>query len=92
MNPNYQGTYVFQNDHGALLAQPCAQPDNQSELFQSQSVSGVSRVICFSPDHSKTLPELSVSDIEGVVETWQQQIAELGARYTWVQVLKIKGK
>lgn len=91
-NPNYQGTYVFQNDHGALLAQPCAQPDNQSELFQSQSVSGVSRVICFSPDHSKTLPELSVPELEDVIETWQQQIAELSEHYTWVQLFENKGE
>ncbi|MFP1463431.1 hypothetical protein ACLB1E_28355 [Escherichia coli] len=26
-----------------------------------QSARGTSRVICFSPDHSKTLPELSVA-------------------------------
>ena len=92
VNPNYQGTYVFQNDHGALLADACAQPKNQSELFQAQSVSGVSRVICFSPDHSKTLPELSLSEIGCVIDTWQQQISELSERYTWVQVFENKGE
>lgn len=92
VNPNYQGTYVFQNDHGALLAEPCAEPKNQSELFQSQSVSGVSRVICFSPDHSKTLPELSLTEIGNVVKTWQQQIVELSERYIWIQVFENKGE
>ncbi|WP_275076747.1 UDP-glucose--hexose-1-phosphate uridylyltransferase [Providencia rettgeri] len=92
VNPNYEGTYVFQNDHGALLADACAQPKNQSELFQAQSVSGVSRVICFSPDHSKTLPELSLPEIGGVITTWQQQISELSERYTWIQAFENKGE
>ena len=50
-----------------------------------------SRVICFSPDHSKSLPELSPSEIRGVIDTWSDQVAELGATYPWIQVFENKG-
>ncbi|MDV5228191.1 UDP-glucose--hexose-1-phosphate uridylyltransferase [Providencia manganoxydans] len=91
-NPDYQGTYVFQNDYSALLPDACGQPAKQSALFQAQAVSGLSRVICFSPDHSKTLPELSAEQIGLVIETWQQQIDELSQRFLWVQVFENKGE
>lgn len=48
-------------------------------------------MICFSPDHSKTLPELSVDALKEVVSTWQAQTAELGQTYPWVQVFENKG-
>jgi UDPglucose--hexose-1-phosphate uridylyltransferase len=43
------------------------------------SVRGTSRVICFSPDHGKSLPLLALPAIEQVVDTWCAQSAELGA-------------
>jgi len=52
---------------------------------------GESRVICFSPDHSKTLPQLSVDQIKQIVDTWQQQCQQLGARYQSVQIFENKG-
>ena len=59
--------------------------------MRCQSARGTSRVICFSPDHSKTLPELSVDALKAVVKTWQEQTAELGQQYPWVQVFENKG-
>ena len=47
--------------------------------------------MCFSPDHSKSLPELSPAGIEKVIDTWSEQTAELGAKYPWVQVFENKG-
>ena len=90
INDDYQSTFVFQNDFAAL------QPDtplveNNDPLFKMASEQGESRVICFSPDHSKTLPQLSVYEIEKVIRTWQDQTAELGEKYSWVQVFENKG-
>ena len=59
--------------------------------MRCESARGTSRVICFSPDHSKTLPELSVDALKEVVSTWQTQTAELGQTYPWVQVFENKG-
>jgi UDPglucose--hexose-1-phosphate uridylyltransferase len=90
-NPNYTGTLVFTNDFAALMTDTPKAPESQDPLMRCESARGTSRVICFSPDHSKTLPELSVSELEGVVKTWQEQTAELGQTYPWVQVFENKG-
>lgn len=90
VNENYTGTYVFQNDFAAIKQDtPVVETDDP--LFKMATEQGESRVICFSPDHSKTLPELSVPEITAIVETWQQQCAELGQQYQWVQVFENKG-
>lgn len=89
-NPEYKSCFVFANDFAAL--QPDT-PDAQSSdpLFSFQAEQGCSRVICFSPDHSKTLPLLSVSERLDVVNNWMQQTEELGRDYAWVQVFENKG-
>jgi len=48
-------------------------------------------VICFSPDHSKTLPELSDGEIRAVVDCWIAQSLDLGQHYRWVQLFENKG-
>ncbi|HCZ9662752.1 TPA: galactose-1-phosphate uridylyltransferase, partial [Vibrio cholerae] len=92
VNPNYSGTYVFNNDFAALMTDSPAAPESDNPLFKTQGVRGLSRVICFSPDHSKTLPELPVHKIRGVIETWNEQIEELGREYIWVQAFENKGE
>ncbi|WP_273866185.1 galactose-1-phosphate uridylyltransferase [Serratia ureilytica] len=90
-NPEYRGTYVFTNDFAALMSDTPPAPDNHDPLMRSQSARGVSRVICFSPDHSKTLPELTLPALEQVVTAWQAQTEELGKHYPWVQLFENKG-
>ncbi|ARJ40703.1 galactose-1-phosphate uridylyltransferase [Pantoea alhagi] len=90
-NPDYSGTWVFTNDFAALMVDTPEAPQSDDMLMRCESARGTSRVICFSPDHSKTLPELSLSALEEVVATWQQQTAELGRDYPWVQVFENKG-
>lgn len=91
-NPNYTGTYVFDNDFAALLLNTPAADKSADDLFQMQSVSGKSRVICFSADHSKSLPELSQAELAQVIDTWASQSAELGENFAWVQVFENKGQ
>ncbi|MBR9792424.1 MAG: UDP-glucose--hexose-1-phosphate uridylyltransferase [Gammaproteobacteria bacterium] len=90
VNPNYEGTFVFTNDFAALQ-QDTPQASSDDPLFTFSTEQGCSRVICFSPDHSKTLPELTHEARVGVVKCWQQQTIELGESYTWVQVFENKG-
>ncbi|MGJ8682764.1 UDP-glucose--hexose-1-phosphate uridylyltransferase [Paraglaciecola sp.] len=90
VNDKYQNTFVFTNDFAALK-QDTPQIKQDDPLFKMASEQGESRVICFSPDHSKTLPQLSVEDITQVVDTWQNQCSELGKLYHWVQVFENKG-
>ncbi|GKV89616.1 galactose-1-phosphate uridylyltransferase [Pectobacterium carotovorum] len=91
INPHYQGTFVFTNDFSALMEDTPEAPSGDDELFRVQQARGVSRVICFSPDHSKSLPQLSLPALKAVIDTWSDQTEELGKRYPWVQVFENKG-
>ena len=90
-NPDYTGTFVFTNDFAALTADAPDAPAPSNPLFQAGTARGTSRVICFSPDHSKSLPELPLPAIRGVIDTWCAQTTDLGAIYPWVQVFENKG-
>jgi UDPglucose--hexose-1-phosphate uridylyltransferase len=50
-------------------------------------------VICFSPRHDLTLPEMELVDIRRVVDVWAEQVTELGARpdINYVQLFENKG-
>jgi UDPglucose--hexose-1-phosphate uridylyltransferase len=91
VNPAYSGTFVFTNDHAALLPEVPDAPPSTDPLFQAEAARGTSRVICFSPDHARTLPELPLAAIEGVIDTWCAQTEELGRTHAWVQVFENKG-
>lgn len=93
LNPAYEGPFVFTNDHAALMPQAPALDDGTGAdpLFRLHSARGTSRVLCFSPDHARTLPELSLDAVGAVVDTWCEESAELGQRYEWVQVFENKG-
>lgn len=92
VNPSYQGSFVFDNDFSALKQEAPEVVNPVNPLFQTEVVRGVSRVICFSPDHSKTLPELPIKSIRNVIDTWDEQIESLGKQYVWVQVFENKGE
>lgn len=89
-NPAYNGTWVFPNDFPALLDDDAmaAAPD---PLFESEGVRGTCRVLCFSPRHDLTLPDLTLDELGGVIDTWAREVEELSGRYAWVQVFENKG-
>ena len=103
-NPPYSGTYVFDNDFSSLLRPDelsGASPDNISRnqdekfnhLFQARIELGVCRVVCFSPRHDFTLPELSQQAVEDVVCTWIEETRALSTLdfIKYVQVFENKG-
>lgn len=89
-NPDYAGTYVFPNDFAAVHADSPA-PDAGCDLFRAEQAVGEARVICFSPDHGKSLSELSEAELAAVVECWCNQATDLSARYASVQIFENKG-
>ena len=100
INPAYTGTHVFPNDFAALSPDTpgpdtpgpdTPAPPATTDLFRMAPARGQARVICFSPDHGKGLPELGLPAIAGVVESWCAQSAELGQRHAHVQVFENKG-
>lgn len=92
INPDYKKPYVFDNDFPALL------PDGtnekiENELLKAEAESGICKVVCFSPDHSLTLPLMDLDDIISVVQVWKKEYLELGAnpKINYVQIFENKG-
>ncbi|QSX30629.1 UDP-glucose--hexose-1-phosphate uridylyltransferase [Shewanella cyperi] len=100
-NPDYRGPWVFDNDFPALKPDGAAlKPDGaaqqsqdtaQDPLFASDSVRGLSRVICYSESHSATLATLGQQKVAALIDTWCREYQRLGQEYLWVQVFENKG-
>ena len=89
-NPDYKDVFVFKNDFAALMEDVQKAQSNDS-LFRAETTSGECHVICFSPDHGKSLPELSQDEIGNVIDAWIAQSAKLGQKYRSVQIFENKG-
>jgi UDPglucose--hexose-1-phosphate uridylyltransferase len=92
-NPLYTDSFVFTNDFAALLP---GTPDYSIEvegLLKAHSEKGSCRVISFSPDHSQTLPLVSVEGIERVIELWQDEYKNLSKDLSikYIQIFENKG-
>ena len=90
-NPDYTGTFVFDNDH------PCVGPDAPQAVappppYQARRADGVARVVCFSPRHDLTLAEMPASAIVDVIEVWRRETRDLGARPEVEHVLCFENK
>lgn len=92
-NPDYEDCYVFNNDFAALLTEAHETPVSESPFFKLQPERGINRVICFSPRHDLTLPELELPALEKVIETWTREYLELGGLdyINYVQIFENKG-
>lgn len=80
-NPEYKDVYVFDNDFPALYVQDGGignALDGATPPFIKMSrEEGLCRVICFSPRHDLTLPEMEASAIRKVIDVWDTQYREL---------------
>jgi UDPglucose--hexose-1-phosphate uridylyltransferase len=92
-NPEYSGTFVFDNDFSAILPESGQTPAETHALFQARPETGICRVVCFSPRHDLTIPQLPLERVGQVVETWREQTAELyhNPNLVHVQVFENKG-
>ena len=97
-NPDYRGPWAFTNDFAALTGTAASgvgrRASEKASLLDARMESGTSRVVCFSPRHDLTLPELEVEGIRAVVDLWAGEYEELGARddVAWVQIFENKGE
>jgi galactose-1-phosphate uridylyltransferase (family 1) len=91
-NPPYDGIFVFDND------MPCVGPGAPADLepppgvYRNRPARGVARVVCYTPRHDLTLAELDLPQIIALLETWQEQYRELGARPEVNHVLFFENK
>ena len=91
-NPQYEDTFVFINDFSALQKDSATFEVNEG-LLRAESEKGICKVICFSPDHSKSLAQLNVREIDKVVLTWKDEFLKLSKQngINYVQIFENKG-
>jgi UDPglucose--hexose-1-phosphate uridylyltransferase len=89
-NPAYDSTFVFTNDFAAL------RPDSddgrvEDGLLVAHGERGTCLVMCFSPRHDLTLPQMAEHDVRQVVDQWAELSGSLGRDFAWVQVFENRG-
>ncbi len=92
VNPNYEEVFVFVNDFSALHDDSTNFQVNEG-LIHAESEQGICKVICFSPDHSKSLAQMTIKEIQKVIIAWQHEYETLGAleHINYVQIFENKG-
>ncbi|MDQ5928254.1 MAG: UDPglucose--hexose-phosphate uridylyltransferase, partial [Bacteroidota bacterium] len=94
VNPPYTNSFVFENDFAALKQEEIDFEANSSEgFFKAKPERGIARVVCFSPKHNLTLPEMDLPSIEDIIRTWQKEYTDLGNvdYINHVQIFENKG-
>ena len=92
-NPNYTEPYSFVNDFSSLLADSPKGELNEAGLLMARSERGFCKVLCFSPRHDLTIPEMDPADIKKVIDLWQKEYIELSKLplINYVQIFENKG-
>jgi UDPglucose--hexose-1-phosphate uridylyltransferase len=91
-NPQYETTFVFDNDHPCVGNPP---PDAQATppgIYVNRPAVGVARVVCYSPKHDLALAQLETADVDRLLAVWQEQYRELGSRSEIDHVLVFENK
>jgi len=92
-NPRYDNTFVFVNDFPALLPDTPEGALDDDPLFRAVSERGICKVICFSPRHDLSVPNMSPEVVARVVEVWKDEYEKLSADpdIAYVQIFENKG-
>lgn len=98
-NPQYEDTFLFDNDFPALLDLNLTQTNDNSnednidnELFKIKPVAGTCKVMCFHPYSDMTLPLMDIESIIKVINKWISVLNELQSKYEWIQIFENKGE
>lgn len=93
-NPQYTGTFVFENDFAALKPSTPAGEYREGELLLARNERGICRVVCFSPRHDLTVAGMDLASLRRVVDTWCEQFNELNSIewMSYVQIFENRGE
>ncbi|MDR3494101.1 MAG: UDP-glucose--hexose-1-phosphate uridylyltransferase [Ancalomicrobiaceae bacterium] len=93
-NPDYQQTFVFDNDFAALKADSPEMAADDAGLMVAEGESGSCRVVCFSARHDLTLARMATADIARVIDVWVEQFVDLAGRddIGYVQIFENRGE
>lgn len=92
-NPAYTDTFVFTNDFSALLPDTPVASMDDDPLFKAVSEQGICKVICFSPRHDLSVPNMTLGAVTRVVEVWKDEYEAFQANpdIEYAQIFENKG-
>ncbi len=92
-NPQYESTFVFDNDYPAFLPQTPEGTVEDDRLLVAAAEKGICRVVCFSPRHDLTISRMPVGEVRRVVDAWAEEFSQLGSLsfIHYVQILENRG-
>ena len=79
-NPDYTGVFAFDNDHPCVGPEATEPPALPPGPYRNRRAGGLSRVVCYSPGHDRSLAELPHNEIVALLEELQRQFRELASR------------
>ena len=92
VNPQYDQTFVFDNDHPCVSTDAPSSLSSPTGIYQNRPAQGIARVVCYSPKHNLTLAELNTDEIQQLLNVWREQYDELGRRADINHVLIFENK
>jgi UDPglucose--hexose-1-phosphate uridylyltransferase len=92
INPQYTSCFSFTNDFSPVLKDTPEGNYNEANLLVAKNQSGICRVICFSPRHDLTLPQLSKDDILQVIALWCNEFESIASNKEIKYILIFENK
>ena len=93
LNPPYSEPFSFVNDFSSLLVDSPQGEYSEAGLILAKSERGFCKVLCFSPRHDLTIPEMKLEDVKKVIDLWQKEYILLSEMplINYVQIFENKG-
>ena len=92
--PDDYDVYKYDNDFPALRPDPPEPDPVATRLYKTAPSYGKCEVILYSPEHTKTLPELSVEHIEKLIDLWTERFEELAKnpKHKYIMIFENRGE
>lgn len=92
--PDQYEVHKYDNDFPALMPDPPNPDSVGSSLYHTEKAYGKCEVILYSPDHTATLPELSVDHIEKLADLWTERFIALSQdpKHQYVMIFENRGE
>jgi UDPglucose--hexose-1-phosphate uridylyltransferase len=86
--------HKYENDFPVLMENPPEPDPVQTSLYKAEKSYGKCEVILYSPDHNKTLPELSLDHIGRLIDLWTERFIamEQNPKHKYVMIFENRGE
>ena len=92
--PDKFDVYKYDNDFPALSQTPAPMDKVRTDVYKMQEAYGKCEVILYSPEHTVTLPELSVAHVRKLVDLWIERFEEIrrDERIKYIMIFENRGE